>query len=92
MGKTKNSRSNKKLVAHTPYDKRYKWENQVLMKACPLSDCIGNKTLVVKKANGYAWTFCTSCECSGNSEKHKVSNLTGWEDVYYTIVDANADE
>ena len=35
------------------------------------------------------WTFCSSCELNKDgNEKHLCSHLTGWQDVFCTIVDS----
>ena len=91
MGKTQYKKNNRKRVAHTTMDMRYKLQNKVKMNACMFCSQYSLQVKPNKKiTNGtWIWTECTSCGLSGADEMIKVNHLTEWQDVLSTLVDAN---
>ncbi len=94
MPKRKFSTNAKKPRANTIRDRRLTIDNCISRHKSCLS--CGSSTL---RANGTfsngnkVWTYCTQCKLNENGGvNHTHTHLTGWEDVYSTLVDAYHDE
>lgn len=80
--KLKNKRKNKRK-------KIYKRSIE-MNKTCPSCN---KMTLFVKGEciiDTYAWTYCMACKLNKTGfEKHLCNKVTGWQDVFCTIIDAH---
>ena len=84
----KRKHQNKKWVAHTKNDKRYKRSNRVKMHNCPY--CTSQK-LIEKSDRNQVWVECLDCHLTGYDCRIKDSHLWIAEDLIATLVDANED-
>lgn len=85
------SKVGKKPHANTIRDCRLAIRNSISQhKNCPYC---GLSTLQVTGTftnRNKVWAYCIQCNLNKDGdETHTFSHLTGWEDVYCTIVDAN---
>ena len=76
---------NKKWVAHTKNDKRYKRSNRVKMNECPFCKSLN---LVEKSEGNQVWVDCLRCNISGYDCRINNSHLWIAEDLIATLVDA----
>ena len=83
----KASNPHKKRVANTSNDKRLSIRTTIMEhKKCP--SCSSSR-LEVFENNNQVWTWCSGCNLNKDGrESHIYTNLTGWQDVYYTIIDS----
>ena len=89
MSGYKRKYQNKKWVAHTKHDKRYKRSNRVKMHNCPF--CTSQK-LVEKSERNQVWVECLDCQLTGYDCRINDSHLWIAEDLIATLVDANEED